>query len=303
MYDTIIIGAGPSGLTAGLFAARKGLSVLIFDNAEQPSNLELAYEIENYPGIEKIRGHSLLEKIRNQVKKNGCDIINEKVLQVKNIGEKKVVVTESKKYEAKTIIFAIGLIHRKANINNEERFIGKGVSYCISCDGPLFKNKNVVVVGGGNSAVNGALSLLNIAKNVTLIHRRDKLRADEVLVKRIKKSKIKLILNSVVKKIEGNSFVSEIELENLKTGKLEKIKTDGIFIEIGYDPADKLTKDLNLELDENGFIIVDQKQRTNINGVFAAGDVTNNPLKQIITACADGAKAANSAYEHIKNVK
>jgi len=298
MYDIIIIGAGPAGLTACLFAERQCLNVLIFDNIESPSNLSTAYDIENYPGIEHISGKELLEKMKKQIE-DGCDIRNEKVIEIINTDKKKIIKTETDTYEAKSLIIATGLIHRKANIEGENKFLGRGVSYCTICDAPLFKNKDVVVIGGGDSAVKGALLLSEIANSVKLIHRRDELRAEKILYKKIMKDNVDILWNSVVQKINGDKFVSSIEVKNLKTKKTTKIKTDGVFIEIGFTPLSELMKNTGIKTDVNGFIIVDKEQRTNIDGIFAAGDVTNSPLKQVITACSDGAIAANSAYKYI----
>lgn len=298
-YDITIIGAGPAGLTAALFAKRHGLNVVVFDNPEQLSNLAISHLVENYPGFEKISGMELLEKMKAQVENLGIEIRDEKVISLSKNG-KFVVRTVEDKCKSKSLILAMGLKHRKANIPGEEKFFGKGVSYCTTCDGPLFRGKDVAVVGGGDSAVKSVIALKDFGiKKIYLIHRRDRFRAESHLNEKIRKMNIKIERNSVVEEISGRNFVESIKIRN-KNGKIKKISVDGIFIEIGSIPAAELVKRIGVRLDKNGFIIINEKKETNVHGVFAAGDITNSQLKQDVTAVADGAIAALSAYRFLK---
>lgn len=300
MTDLVIIGAGPAGLTAALFAARQGLEVLVLNNPEQLSNLAVAHFVENWPGIEKITGMGLLENMKKQVIKLGVKILDEKAVSL----TKKdffTIITEKNKYEAKALILAMGLQQRKANIPGEDKFFGKGVSYCTLCDGPLFKGKNVAVLGGGDSALRGAFALREMGANkIYLIHRRDQLRAERLLQDRLEENKIELNMESVVEEISGSNFVEGIKIKNLSTGISKELDVSGVFIEVGYVPVVELVKDLGLMLDKNGFISTDGANRTNIAGLFSAGDIRKGELKQIVTASADGAIAAMSAYSYVK---
>jgi len=300
MYDMIIIGAGPAGLTAALFAKRQGLDVVVLNNPEQLSNLAITHHVENWPGIEKTPGLELLNSIKKHVKKSGVKIIDEKAVSMtKNKGF--IVKTEKSTYEARVLILAMGLQHRKGNIKGEDRFFGKGVSYCIVCDGPLFNGRDVAVIGGGDAALKGALALREMgANNIYLIHRRNELRAEKALQDKLSENKIKLELESIAEEISGTNFVEAIKLKNLKTETTKKIKVDGIFIEVGSVPVVELVRDLGLELDNNGFIKTDCEKKTNIAGIFAAGDISTGQLKQDITASADGAIAAMSAYRYMR---
>ena len=299
MYDLIIVGAGPAGLTAALFAKRQDLDVLVLDNPSQPSNLAITHLLENYPGFEKISGADLLEKMKKQVTDLGCEIKNDKVSVILKERDNFIVRARSD-YESKAVIIAIGLKYRKANIPGAERFFGKGVSYCVVCDGPLFRDKDVAVIGGGDSAVKGALFLKDIAKNVYVIHRRDELRAEKILQDRVRKTGVKIIWDSVSEEILGNAFVEAIKIRNLKTNEISVLPVSGVFIEIGSVPITNMVKDLDVKLDKDGFVITNEKKETNIPGIFAAGDITNNQLKQDITAAADGAIAVISAYKFIR---
>lgn len=298
--DLIVIGAGPAGLTSALFAKRHGLDVTVFDNPSQLSNLAITHYIENWPGTKRTPGIKLLEDMKAHVKREGIEIKQEKVIKLSK-SKGFVVKTPSNEYECKAVIIAMGLTHRKANIKGEDELLGKGVSYCTVCDGPLFKGKAVAVIGGGDSAVKGALALKDMGVNkVYLIHRRDKLRAEEMLQKRILDSDIKIMWNSLTDEIIGDKFVKAIKIKDKSTEKVTEIPVDGIFVEIGSVPVTEILKNIKVKLDEGGFIIVNQEKETNVKGVFAAGDITNSPLKQDIAASADGAIAAISAYRFLK---
>ena len=287
--DLIIIGAGPAGLSAGIYAKRYNLDFLIVGQIAGGVAIE-AWQIENYPGFKSISGLDLMQKFQEQLDQT---ILLE---NVEKLTKGFFIYTDKNQYQAKTLILAMGSKNRKLGLENEEKFLGRGISYCVTCDGPLFKDKITAVVGGGNAALAGALALADIAKKVYLIHRRDEFRADPVWQKKIKKSKkIEILLNARVSQIKGGQFLEKIILDsNLK------LEVSGLFIEIGTTPSSGLAQDLDIAL-ENDFIIVDKNQTTNIPGVFAAGDITNNPLRQIISACGQGAVAAFSAYQYAKH--
>jgi thioredoxin reductase (NADPH) len=299
MYDLIIIGSGPAGLTAAIFARRQGMNTLVLDNPSQPSNMEITPMLENYPGFGSITGKDLIDKMKKQVNDHGCEIKQDKVIVILRQNDH-FLLKAREDYGAKAVILATGLKYRKANVPGEEKFLGKGVSYCVVCDGPLFKNRDIAIIGGGDSAVKGALFMEGMAKNVYIIHRRNELRAEKILQDRLFKSSIKILWDSVAEEITGKDFVESIKIRNVKTDELSSLPVNGVFMEIGSVPATNLIKDLGITLDNDGFIIVNEKRETNVPGIFAAGDISNNQLKQDITAAADGAIAAISAYNHIK---
>jgi thioredoxin reductase (NADPH) len=301
-YDLMTIGAGPAGLTAAMYAARLGLKTAFFETANPISQLALAPFIENYPGFEG-KGFELLEKIKKQAIKFGAEYKLEKVKKLQKSDKGFLVITESKKYKTKTLIIATGGKHRELGVQGEKEFIGKGVSYCAVCDGNFFRGKNVLTVGGGNTAVEEAIYLKEIGCKVSLVHRRDKLRAEKALQEEFFKHDIPVIWNSTVKRIEGNKKVEKVVLFNRITNEEFSVQADGVFIAIGIKPETDLVVGLGVERDSAGYIRVDKRQATNISGVFAAGDCCNNPLKQIVTACADGAIAASSAFEYLKILK
>ena len=297
-YDLIVIGAGPAGLTAGIYAGRRHLKTLIISE-DVGGQMALSHLIENYPGIETIIGADLTQKMKKQAEKFGCEIINERVDGVKLKGDVKEVWAEKKKFEGKTVIIATGAQHRKLNIEGEEEYLGKGISYCATCDGPLFRGKKVVVVGGSDSAVTVALYLEKIASQVHLIHRRDKLRADEHNQKMLSNSTVKVVWDSVVERIEGEDLVKNIKIKNVKTEEIIDLPVEGVFIEIGYIPSTEIMEKAGVETDEKNYIKVNSKAETSVGGVFAAGDVTGQ-FPQIVTAAAQGATAATSAYFYIQ---
>ena len=301
-YDVIVVGAGPAGATAALYAARYGMSVAFFDTVDPVSQLSLAPKVENYPGFEG-SGFELLERMRNQAIKFGAQYKFEKVLKLKRENGKFVVITENDVYRAIALIIATGGRHRELGVVGEKEFLGRGVSYCATCDGHFFKGKKVIVVGGGNSAVEDALYLKDLGCDVTLVHRRDELRAEKALQEELFKRKIPVVWNTVVRRIEGGERVERVVLLNRITNEEKVVEVDGVFISVGMRPATDIVMDLGVERDSAGYIKVDRKQRTNVEGVFAAGDCCDNPLKQIVTACGDGAVAANSAYEFVKMMK
>lgn len=293
IYDIIILGAGPAGMTSAVYAARYNLKTLIVSK-DVGGVANLAHKVENWPGIIRIPGTELMQNFKKQVKTLGVGIVEDKVEKIANKFE--VITASNKKFEAKTLIFALGTVRRKLNVPGEDEFTGKGVSYCATCDCVFFKNKTVCVVGGRNSAAMAALLLSEYAKKVYIIYRRDKLRADPILIEQAEKNpKIEMIYKAEVAKIIGTKFVEKIVLKNGKEMPME-----GVFVEIGGIPSTGLAKKIGVKLDENSFIITDANMQTNIPGVFAAGDITNTPLAQIVTACGDGAKAAYSAFHFLK---
>ncbi|MGB9844837.1 thioredoxin-disulfide reductase [Methanothermobacter tenebrarum] len=296
MYDIIIIGAGPAGLTAAIYAGRQGSKTLILEKGiAGGKGLEVPL-MENYPGYEKIQGQKLIQKMKKQATKHAKLKELEEVTKIEKNSKNFKIETKKDTYTTKTIILATGTRHRRLKIPGEKEFLGRGVSYCTTCDGPLYKNKKVLVIGGGNSALQEAIFLHKIGSKPTIIHRRDQLRAQKYLQDQIKKQKIPIIWDTVLKEIKGKEKVQEAIIENKKTGKTSTIKTDGIFIAIGEEPINKLAKNLGIKLDKAGYIITDKQQRTNIERVYAAGDITGG-LNQWITACAEGAIAATTAYK------
>lgn len=297
-YDVIIIGGGPAGLTAAIYTARNKLKTLIL--ARDKGVLSYAHIIENYPGFKSISGLELIDKFEEQAKEFGVEIKNEEALRINKIGEKFKVETRENFYESLAIILALGTEKAKLNVEGEDKFIGKGISYCVTCDAPLFKDKIVAVVGGSNSAATSALLLAEHAKKVYIIYRKEEIRAEKVLVDRLKEKCVEIITNSIVKKAEGDSVLRRIIIE--QKGKENVLEIDGLFIEIGYIPSSSLVQNLGLKM-ENNFIKVNERMETSIQGIFAAGDITTGSagLRQIVTACAEGAIAAISAFKYLKS--
>ncbi len=301
-WDVLIIGAGPAGFTAAIYAKRFGLETLIISK-DLGGNMALTDLIENYPGFLQISGAELTNRMHEQVKNLGVEIVFDEVERVDPTecayyeGPCKFAVRtkNGKEYKAKTIIIAVGAAPRKLHVPGEKEFTGRGVSYCATCDGPLFKGKEVIVVGGGNTALQEALYLKSIGVNVTLVHRRDQFRADKILQDRFKESGIPTILNTVVTEIKGDGKVEAVKLKNRITGEESEMAVDGVFIFIGYEPKTDFVKHLGIT-DEYGYIPVDMHMRTKVKGIFAAGDITN-VFKQIAVAVGQGAIAANSAKE------
>lgn len=301
-YDIIIIGAGPGGLTAGIYAGRQGTKNLIIDRDLAGGIGREVPEMENYPGFDKISGLELIEKMKAQAIKNTELHEMEEVTEIsKNDTEYRFTVRTTKDtYQSKTIILATGSSHRHLEAKGEDEFKGKGVSYCATCDGFFFAGRDIIMVGGGNSALQEALYLKNLGANVTVVHRRDEFRAQKHLQNQIKEKEIPTILNATVEEIKGDMLVESVVLKNTKTGELTEIPTNGVFISVGYIPHTELAQQLGVELDESGHIIIDKEQKTNVSYVYAIGDVCIG-LKQWVVACGEGAVAATSAFEDIQN--
>ena len=301
-WDLIIVGGGPAGLTAGIYGARSGLRTLVLEMKTPGGRIADAAIIENYPGFpDGIRGSDLASKMRDHCEKAGAVIQSlERVVEMDLTGERKLVKTEKGTYSAASVIIATGTKHRLLEVPGEIEFQGRGVSYCAVCDGPLFKNKEVVVVGGGDCAAIDALFLSGLASSVKLVHRRSTLRAENALIEGMKKNGVEFLLETEVREIKGDDNVRSVVLYNNKTGEVTEMEADGIFIEVGQAPNSEIAGKAGVELDKNGYIVVDARQRTNIEGVYAAGDVTTCIHRQIGTAVGHGVIAAAEAYGYIR---
>lgn len=296
-YDVIIVGAGPGGLAAGIYSARRKMKTLILERGLVGGQMALATEIENYPGVEKTTGLELAKTMEKQAKKFGCDIAMEEVIGMDL--KSKTITTDKGKYSASAIILATGGQHKKAAIENEEKFIGRGVSYCATCDAPFFKDKSVAVVGGSDSAISAALFVSDYAKNTYLIHRREEYRAEEANQEKLRKSKIEQITCCTVVKVDGGKKVEKLVLEDTNTKKRRELPVDGLFVYVGTTPTTELAKKAGVKLDKTGYIEKNEMKETNKAGVYAVGDATGG-IWQISQAVGDGAVAAVSAYKYIK---
>ncbi len=299
-YDFIIIGGGPAGLTAGIYAVRKNLKTLVIEKSEFGGTVNLTFEIENYPGFRRISGAELAKKFHKHAADLGVEFSSDEVKEISKDGNWFVVKTWEGEYRAKAILLATGSRHRELGVPGEKEFTGRGVSYCAVCDAPFFKEKTVAIVGGGNTAVKDALYMAEICSKVYLIHRRDQFRADELDISELKKKQnVEFVLNSVVSEIRGDTKVNSVVVKNKETNEEREIQIDGIFIDIGEIPNNELAKMLGVELDARGFIKVNDNMETSVQGVYAAGDITGK-LTQIVVAAAQGAIAAVAAYEYIR---
>ncbi|HET8686665.1 MAG TPA: thioredoxin-disulfide reductase [Methanosarcina sp.] len=305
MYDLTIVGGGPAGLTAGIYAVRFGLNTLILERSEISGQIALADVVENYPGFPAISGLELMEKYKSHAQEAGVETKITEVLSVRVEGDKKIVSTDSGDLESKAVIIATGANPKHLNVPGEKEFLSKGVSYCAICDGPFFKNKTVVVVGGGNSAVTDALLLSKIARKVYLIHRRDRLRAVKILQDRaFETPNIEFIFNACVLEIIGSSGeirrVERVIIKDLKNREQRELTTDGVFIYVGIHPN---TEIIDVEKDEEGFIRTDRFLETSKKGIYAVGDCRDTPIWQLVAAVRDGAIAATAANEYIESFK
>ncbi|MBI1935847.1 FAD-dependent oxidoreductase [Candidatus Woesearchaeota archaeon] len=303
MYDVIIVGAGATGLTAAIYACRKKLKTAII-SIDVGGQTNLTSHIENYPGTGPMHGIELMQRFQNEAIGFGAELIMGKANKVdKTDNGFRVGLANGESYECKALILAYGKVPRSLGIENEEKFLGRGVSTCVTCDLPLFKNRDVAVIGGGNSAVEGALESATIAKKVYLIHRRDSFRADEITVEKLKQNKnIGLVLNSISTKVVGDKNVEGIEVENIVTKEKKTLKVDGVFIEIGYVVDTSFVQHL-VKVNEKKEIIVDEKCNTSHAGIFAAGDITPVPYKQTVIAAGEGSKAALECYRWLTGGK
>ena len=307
-YDIIIIGAGPAGLTAGMYAGRQNSKTLVIDKGMAGGlGLEVPM-MQNYPGFELVSGMELIGKMKAQ-SENYCAILentvidsiekNEDGFHLKTKNSPLLMTSDDegeKEFFTKSLILATGASHRHLNVPGEDEFLGRGVAYCATCDGMFFIGRDVLMVGGGNSAVTEALYLNNLGCNIKLVHRRDELRCEHHLQKALEENGIEVLWNSTIEEIKGDIAVESVTL--LRDGKKEDYKTDAVFVAIGEDPSNDLAKELGVALDDAGYIITDKSQATNVDGIYSAGDITGG-VKQWVVACGEGAVAAISAYEFL----
>jgi thioredoxin reductase (NADPH) len=309
-YDLIIIGAGPAGLSAGIYAGRAMLNALIIEQGQDGGQILQTAEIENYPGSElEESGATLIDRMSAQVKKFGIEKVYDTVKEVSLEGKIKTVLCDRESYQAKTVIIAGGATAKPIGCIGEDEFRGRGISFCGTCDAPFFKGLHVYVVGGGDAALEEAIYLTKFARKVTIIHRRRVLRAAKsIQEKAFNNEKIDFMYHTVIKEVKGDGLLESMILENVKDGSITEIKADpndgtfGIFVFIGYNPATEIYRG-KLNLNEKGYIITDEDMKTNIEGVFAAGDIREKSLRQVITAAADGAIAAVQAGKYIEETE
>lgn len=305
IYDVVIIGAGPGGMTAALYAARANLSVLMLEKGLPGGQMNNTAEIENYPGFDSILGPDLSMKMLNGTEKFGVELKYDTVEKIEDQGSIKMIEGINDSYHARTIIIATGAVHRMLGVKGEDSYSGMGVSYCAVCDGAFFKNKELLVVGGGDSAVEEAMYLTQFASKVTIVHRRDTLRAQKILQERaFNNDKIAFEWNAVIDEIKGNQTkVTSASLKNSKNGELKEITADGVFIYVGLDPITQPFVSLGI-VNDKGWIKTDERMQTTIPGIFAIGDVREKELRQITTAVGDGSIAGQEVYKYIeKNSK
>jgi thioredoxin reductase (NADPH) len=300
-WDLIIIGAGSAGLSAGLYGARSGLKTLILEK-QLPGGATIESPlIENYPGVISVSGQDLTDKMVVHATKFGVKINHlEPVTELDLKREQKIVKTNKTTYDASAIIITTGCHHKELGVPGEKKYSGKGVSYCALCDGAFFKGKKVIVVGGGNNAATSALILAHLGSDVKLIHRRGQLRAEEALIEDLRRTKVEFLWNTEVKEIKGDKTVKSVIIVNDKTGEKKEIEADGVFVQVGEIPNSDFAKKAGIDVDNEGYVVVDSRQRTNILGVYAAGDVTTNPVKQIGTAVGQGIVAATDAFGYVR---
>ncbi len=300
MCDIIIIGGGPAGLTAGIYAQRARLKTLLLEKEMIGGQIAVSDVIENYPGFPSISGAGLMEKFEEHARGLGLEIRMTDVITIEGIGKEKIIKTSDGDFTARAVIVATGAKPRKLDIPGEKEFTGKGVSYCATCDGPFFKGQRVLVVGGGDTAVKEAVYLSRIADKVYIAHRRDQLRAEKIIQeKALSIPNIEMLWSHILKEIKGKKGVEKVVLQNLKDNSLKEIDAEGVFIFTGINPT---TDFVDVEKDKNGFIKTDQNMQTSVRGIFAAGDCRITPLKQVSTAVGDGAIAAFMAEKYIEEM-
>ncbi|AEJ25914.1 thioredoxin-disulfide reductase [Streptococcus equi subsp. zooepidemicus] len=303
MYDTLIIGSGPAGMTAALYAARSNLRVGIIEQGAPGGQMNNTSDIENYPGYDHISGPELSLKMYEPLEKFKVESIYGIVQRVEDCGDYKRVYTEDTHYDTKTVIVATGAKHRLLGVAGEEEYTSRGVSYCAVCDGAFFRNQELLVVGGGDSAVEEAIYLTQFAKKVTIVHRRNQLRAQKILQERaFANEKLDFIWDSVVREIQGNDIkVSNVVIENVKTGQVTNHDFGGVFIYVGLIPVTQMVSELGIT-NQEGWIVTDDQMKTSIPGIFAVGDVRQKQLRQITTAVGDGAIAGQGVYHYIESL-
>ena len=299
MFDVVIIGSGPAGLTAAIYGRRAGLSVLVLEKAPMSGGqLINTYEVDNYPGLQGMSGFDMGMKFREHAESMEAEFAEGEVLEIRLHGETKEGVTKNHVYEARAIIIAAGATHSRLDVPGEEELRGRGVSYCATCDGAFFRDKITAVAGGGDVAVEDAIFLSRFCKKVYLIHRRDQLRAAEMLQQKLfALSNVEILWDSTVEKISGLEQVEHISIRNKQTGEESELKVDGVFIAVGIRPQSESYTSL-VEMDKMGYLVAGEDCRTNVEGIFAAGDIRTKDLRQVVTAVADGANAVNSVQKY-----
>lgn len=299
IYDLIVLGAGPAGMAACIYGARNGLDLICLEKGIAGGQAAEAPLVENYPGFSAIKGAKLMEQMQQHAQRYVAIKEGEEVKGLKKDKSGKIRVrTDDKEYVAKSVMFCTGSTHRKLGVKGEDTFFGRGVSYCATCDGFFFKGRDVLVAGGGNTAVMGAILLSDLGCKVRLIHRRDQLRAEDALQKQMFEKGVMVIWNSKVAEIKGDEKVQSVITKDTMTNKTSEIRTDGVFVQIGELPNSDLASKAGIDLTEGGFIPTDREHRTSISGFYAAGDVTGG-IKQIVVACSQGATAALTAYKDL----
>jgi thioredoxin reductase (NADPH) len=306
-YDVAIIGGGPAGYTAGMYAVRAALTTILFEGASTVSQITMTDSIENYPGLSGANGLDLVDNFKNQALGFGLETVADDVAQIKKATLNGIdgweVVVGDQSYKTLSVIFAAGANWRRLGAVGEERFIGRGVSFCATCDAPLFRNREVAVVGGGDTAIQEAIYLTRFARKVTVIHRRDRLRATAILQQRaLANDKIVFLWDSVVEKVDGLDLLQWVRVHNLKTDEDINLSVSGLFIFVGLNPNTALLHKM-VDMDEGGYIRVNANMETSARGLFAAGDCIAKQLRQVVTACGDGANAAYSAQLYVEDLK
>ena len=301
-FNFIIIGAGPAGLTAAQYASRANIKTLLIDQSLPGGQVTNIFNLENYPGVfPSVNGYAFIENMKNQATSFGATIIQTIVSSIDKIGKNFVVKTSNGEFSSPTLLLATGAEHRKLGAIGEKEFEGRGVSYCATCDGPFFRNKDVIVVGGGDSACDEATYLSTLCSHVTIVHRKGQFRAQKKVAERVLSNpKITVCFNSSVKEIKGEKKVSSVELLDTVTGETRELETSAVFIFVGMIPRTSLMS--TLKTDENGYIITDEDMHTPVPGLYAAGDVRSKSFRQIVTACADGAIAAHEAEKYVREM-
>ncbi|WP_017726315.1 thioredoxin-disulfide reductase [Halalkalibacterium ligniniphilum] len=303
VYDVIIAGAGPAGMTAAVYTSRANLSTVMIERGVPGGQMANTEDVENYPGFDHILGPELSTKMFEHAKKFGAEYAYGDIKEIVDEGEYKLVKAGNKEYKARAVIVATGAEYKKLGIPGEKELSGRGVSYCAVCDGAFFKERELVVVGGGDSAVEEAVYLTRFASKVTIIHRRDKLRAQKILQQRaFDNEKVEFIWNHVVKEINGtDGKVSSVTIESTETGEQKEFKTDGVFIYIGMLPLNESVKNLGIT-NEEGYIVTNEEMETKVPGIFAAGDIREKSLRQIVTATGDGSLAAQNVQHYLESL-
>lgn len=298
MHDLIIIGSGPAGLSAAIYAKRSGLDLLVLEGSSMSGGQVLnTYEVDNYLGMPGTNGFDMGALFRKHADKLGVNFRTAKAISIEDLGEKKIVHTKKEDLETRTVILASGAQHAKLNVPGEEEFTGRGVSYCATCDGAFYEGRTVAVVGGGDVALEDAVYLARTCEKVYLIHRRDTFRGTHVLQEEIAKlPNVEILYNYVVKQISGKDMVESIDIEHMQTQEKKRLSLAGVFLAVGIRPNTELVREL-VDCDDGGYVIAGEDCKTSRPGIFAAGDVRKKPLRQIITAAADGANAASSAAQ------